>query len=95
MVVYIAVVQRWILTLVIDLSVAVDVGLADHLVDFLVSELLAEVSHHVAQLGGRDEPVAVLVENTERLTDLLLAVRVFHLARHHCQEFGEVYRAIA
>lgn len=33
------------------LAVAVDVGLADHLVDLLVRELLAEVGHHVAQLG--------------------------------------------
>lgn len=86
---------RGVLTLVIDLSVAVDVGFADHLVDLLVGELLAEVGHDVAQLGGRYEPVAVLVEHAERLTDLLLAVGVLHFTGHHRQEFREIYRAVA
>lgn len=48
--------------LVVDLSVAVDVCFSDHLVDFLVRQLLAEVGHDVAQLGRGDVPVAVLVE---------------------------------
>jgi len=47
--------------LVVDLAVTVDVGFPDHLVHLLVGELLAEVGHHVTQLGGRDEAVAVLV----------------------------------
>ncbi len=50
-------------TFVVDLPVAVDVGLADHLVHFLVSQLLAQVRHHVPQLGRRDEAVPVLVEH--------------------------------
>ena len=45
---------------VVDLTVAVDVSLADHLVDLLVGQLLAEVGHHVTKLGRGDEPVAVL-----------------------------------
>lgn len=84
-----------VLTLVIDLTVAVDVGLADHLVDLLVGELLAEVGHDVAQLSRRYEPVAVLVEDTECFADFLLAIRVLHFAGHHRQEFGEIYRAVA
>lgn len=83
------------LTLVIDLAVAVNVRLANHLVDLLISELLAEVGHDVAQLSRRDETVAVLVEHTEGFADLLLAVCVLHLARHHGEELGEVYRAVA
>ena len=43
--------------LVVDLSVSVDVGLADHLVDLVVGELLAEVCNRVAQLRRRDEAV--------------------------------------
>ena len=39
----------------------------DHLVNLLVCELLAEVGHNVAQLSGRDEAVAVLVEDLEGL----------------------------
>ena len=60
---------------IIDLAVAVYVSLPDHLVDFLVGEFLAEVGHHVPQLGGGDEAVAVLVEHAERLPDLLLAAQ--------------------
>lgn len=39
----------------------------------LVSQLLPQVGHHVAQLGGADEAVAVLVKHPEGLPDLLLA----------------------
>ena len=56
---------------------------------------LTEVRHDVPELGGGDVAVAVLVEDLERLLDLLLAVRVAHLARHHRQELGEVDRAVA
>ena len=81
--------------LVVDLAVAVDVRLAEHLVDLLVRELLAEVGHDVAQLGGGDEAVAVLVEHLERLLELLLGVGVLHLAGHEVEELGEVDRAVA
>jgi len=80
---------------VVDLTVAVNVGLPDHLVDLLISQLLSQVGHDVPQLGGGDEAVAVLVEDTEGLPDLLFAVGVLHLARHHGQELGEVDCAIA
>ena len=46
------------------------------------------------ELSGGDVAVAVLVEDLERLLDLLLAVRVAHLARHHREELGEVDRAV-
>ena len=50
--------------LVVDLAVAVNVRLADHLVNLLVSQRLAEVGHDVAELGGGDEAVAARrVEN--------------------------------
>ena len=35
--------------------------------DLLVGELLAEVGHHVAELGGRDEAVPVLVEHLQAI----------------------------
>ena len=50
-------------TFVVDLTVAVDVGFSDHLVNLLVSQLLAQVGHHVSELGGRDKTVAVLKKN--------------------------------
>ena len=47
---------------VIDLTIAIDVGLANHLVRFLVRNLLAQVGHHVAQLGRADVTVLVSVK---------------------------------
>ena len=46
--------------LVVDVTVTVNVGLSDHLVDLLVGQLLAQVGHDVAKFGCRNEAVAVL-----------------------------------
>lgn len=81
-------------TFVIDLAVAVYIRFPDHLVDLFVRQLLAEVGHYVAEFGRRYETVTVFVEHSERLADLLLAVRVFHFTRHHREEFWEVDRAV-
>merc|ERR1719480_468932 len=43
--------------LVVDLPVAVHVGLADHLVHLLVRELLAKVRHHVPELRALMKPL--------------------------------------
>ena len=52
--------------LVVDLAIAVDVGLTNHLVHFLVRKLLAQVGHHVAQLGRADVTVPVFVKYPAR-----------------------------
>merc|ERR1712070_800695 len=52
---------------VVDLPIAIDVCLTDHLIDLLIRELLAEVRHHVAQLGGTDEATAIAVKDLESL----------------------------
>ena len=46
------------------------------------------------QLRGADVPVIITVEHLERLLDLLLRVRVAHLARHHREELGEIDRPV-
>ena len=81
--------------LVVDVTVSVDVGLSDHLVDLLVGQLLSQVCHDVAQLGGRDETVAVTIEDLEGLNQLLLSVRILHLAGHEREELREVDGAVA
>ena len=81
--------------LVVDLAITIDIGLTDHFIDLLVSQLLAQVSHDVAKLGGGDETVTVLVEHLEGLDDFLLAVGVLHLAGHHGKELREINGAIA
>ena len=42
----------------------------------------------IDQPGGRGRPY--LVKYPEGLTDLLLAVCVFHFSRHHGEELGEI-----
>merc|ERR1711918_38191 len=64
--------------LVVDLPIAIDVRLPDHLVDLLIRELLAEVRHHVTKLSRADEAVAIAIEHLERLDELLLSARVPH-----------------
>ncbi len=49
--------------LVVDLAVAVNIHLPDHLINLLVRELLTKISHDELQLCSRDETVAVLVEH--------------------------------
>ncbi len=51
--------------LVVDLAVAVNVSLADHLVNLLVGQLLADGGHNMAQLSSGDEAVVVAVEHLE------------------------------
>merc|ERR1719231_1780944 len=48
--------------LVVDLAVSVDIGLPDHFVHLLISELLAEVRHYMAQLRRADEAITVAVK---------------------------------
>ena len=47
----------------VDAAIAVLVSLADHLVNLIVSELLANGCHDVAQLSSGDEAIVVTVEH--------------------------------
>ena len=49
--------------LVVDLTVTIDIGLTDQLIDLVVGQLLSQVGHDVTQLGGGDETVAIAVED--------------------------------
>ena len=51
---------------VVDLAVVVGVRFGDHLLDFVVRELLPEVHHAVLELGLADVAVAVAVEHPGR-----------------------------
>ena len=68
--------EKILLHLVVDLAVAVNVGLADHFVNLLVCEVLAQVGY----VSCRDEGVAVLVKHLERLQDLF-SESVFFILR--------------
>lgn len=58
-------------SLTVNPSVTVLVGLADHLVDLVVSQLLADGGHNVTQLGGGDEAVVVTVEDLDSLSAMV------------------------
>lgn len=47
----------------VDPSITVLVSLADHFVDLVVSELLADRGHDMPELGGGDEAVVIAVED--------------------------------
>merc|ERR1711924_275685 len=81
--------------LIIDLAIAINVGLADHLIDLFISELLPEVGHHVPQLRSTDESIAIAVENLESFDELLLRVSVLHLTSHQRKELWEIDGSIA
>lgn len=49
--------------LTVNTSIAILISLANHLINLLVSQLLADGSHDVAQLGRGDEAVVVAVED--------------------------------
>jgi hypothetical protein len=71
----------------VNTPVSVLVGFANHLVNLVVGQLLADGSHDMAKLGGGNEAVVVTVEDLERLADLFFGIGVLHLARHHSEEF--------
>lgn len=47
----------------INTSITVLVSLADHLVNLLVGQLLANRCHDMAKLGSRDETVVITIED--------------------------------
>jgi hypothetical protein len=79
--------------LVVDLTIAIDISLADHLVDLLVRELLSEAGQDLSQFSRGDVAIAILVEHFESLEDLLLRVAPLNL--YHGQELGEIDGPVA
>jgi hypothetical protein len=71
--------------LVVDLAIAVNIGLTNELIHLLVSDHFTEVGHDVPQLCSRDEAVAILVEQLERLENLVLGVCVLPYVEYQGQ----------
>merc|ERR1712134_221053 len=76
--------------LIIDLSVSIDISLANHLIDLFVGELLAKIGHHMPQLRSTNESVAIAIENLESFNQLLFCIGVLHLASHQRKELWEI-----
>merc|ERR550537_12012 len=68
--------------LVVDLTITVNISLSDHFIHFFISELLAEICHHMTQLCCTDEAITITIEHLEGLDEFLFRVCVLHLPCH-------------
>uniref|UniRef100_A0A2P2LAZ9 Calmodulin n=1 Tax=Rhizophora mucronata TaxID=61149 RepID=A0A2P2LAZ9_RHIMU len=75
---------------IVDLPITIHIGLTDHLIDFLICQLLPKICHDMPELSSRDEAILVLVEHSEGLLELLLRISVLHLAGHQIKELRKV-----
>ena len=62
------------LTVVVDAAVVVRVGLADHLLDLLVRQVLTQVVHGVRQLRRRNVAVVILVEYLSDIQQIVISM---------------------
>ena len=73
-----------------DLAITVSVGFVDHLLNLVVSHVLAELFGDSLQILEGNLAGLVVVEKTEGLQHLLARVALSHLLSHHVQELREV-----
>ena len=52
-----------LLTFVVDLPVAVDVGLGEQVIDLVIRHTLAQVRHDEAELGGANVAITVAIKH--------------------------------
>ena len=74
-------------------AIAVLICLADHFIDFLVSQVLSKRLHDLAQFVGRDSAAAILVENIEGSTSFVSKVGRLDSGGHHLHELVKVNTA--
>merc|ERR1719247_246911 len=79
--------------LLVHLAITVAVRLVDHLLKLLIRHALAELLRDALEVLERDLARLVVVEQAERLEDLVLRVAVENLLRHHGHELRELDRA--
>uniref|UniRef100_A0A915CII5 Uncharacterized protein n=1 Tax=Parascaris univalens TaxID=6257 RepID=A0A915CII5_PARUN len=44
----------------------------------------------MTQLGRRNEAIAILIDYPKGFTNFFFAIRIFHLAGHHCKELRKI-----
>ncbi|KAL8172218.1 hypothetical protein V2J09_024022 [Rumex salicifolius] len=66
--------------IIIDLAITIHISLPDHLINFLICELLAQVGHHMTEFSSRDESIltlkASLSSSSESVSFIFLAIRL-------------------
>lgn len=64
------------LTFIIHLPIAINVGLSNHLINFLVCQLLTEVSHDVTQFSCTDVAVSVLGVGEDKSEPIAIITKI-------------------
>lgn len=65
---------------VVDVSIAIDVSLSDHLVNLLISQLLSQIGHDVSELSSRDQSITITIKHLKCFDELLLSISVLHFS---------------
>lgn len=73
--------------LTVNMTIAVLINLLNHDLEILIREVFSKGLHQLAELIDRDSSTAVLVEDIEGATHLIIGVRWLGLDAHHLDEF--------
>mmetsp|Transcript_53114 Transcript_53114/g.113540 ORF Transcript_53114/g.113540 Transcript_53114/m.113540 type:complete len:219 (-) Transcript_53114:93-749(-) len=76
--------------LLIHLAIAIQVRFRDHLLQLLVSHILAKLARYPLKIAESDLPGLVVVKELEYTPNLLRRVTVAHLPCHHLHELLKV-----
>jgi len=79
----------------VDLTIAITVGLVDHVLELLIVDVLTELLSNTGQVAEGDLVGVVIVEQLEHLLDVLAGVLLAHLGGHHAKELGELDGAVS
>merc|ERR1711959_672545 len=78
----------------VDGTIAVTVGLVDHVLELLIVDGLTKLLSHTGEVLEGDLGGAIVVEHLEHLLDILAGVLLAHLASHHAEELLELDGAV-
>merc|ERR1719261_48382 len=73
--------------LLVHLAVAITICLINHFLKLFVGHPLSKLLRHALQILERNLASFIIIEETERLEDLVLGVTIQDLMCHHLQEF--------
>merc|ERR1719198_1512920 len=79
----------------VDLTIAITVGLVDHVLELLVVDVLTELLGNTGKVAEGNLVGVVVIEQLEDLLDVLAGVLLAHLASHHLEELAELDGAVA
>merc|ERR1712176_712658 len=79
----------------VDLTITITVSLVDHVLEFLIIDVLTELLSNTSKVAEGDLVGVVVVEELEHLLDVLAGVLLTHLSSHHHEELCEFDGAIA